>query len=105
MPFHMDHAVLIKGHEWKEKKVTEEPVAIRAYYHDPYGNQNVDISANVLRDYFEPAPWDYWVILGWREFLDNGVFGHDMFVLMGGTYYGGPSYYNPKGLDISQLPQ
>lgn len=102
MPFYFgDHAVLIKGYEWMEK-ADGTPYAIRCFYHDPDGNvgPNQDISAYVLKTFFRPAVFDYWVILGDEEFLINGIFGHDSFVMQGGTYYGGPAVYNPKGLDL-----
>jgi hypothetical protein len=94
------HTILIKGYEWKEKN--EKPFAIRAFYHDPDGEDDEDIPAYLLMYMFDPAP-DYWAILGWEYFVWDGAFGHDMFVLRGGTYYGGPSYYNPKDLDLSHL--
>jgi hypothetical protein len=95
------HTILMKGYEWTEKD--EKPFAIRAYYHDPYNNMHDrNVPASLLLFEFDPAP-DYWAILGWEYFVWNGAFGHDMFVLQGGTYYGGPSYYNPKNLDLTQL--
>jgi hypothetical protein len=101
MPFQGDHVVLIKGYKWREK-ADGTPFAIRVYYHDPNDYPDQNIPANDLLALFVPAPFDYWVIVGRSEFADNGVFGHDIFVLMGGTYYGGSAYYNPKGLDLTQ---
>jgi hypothetical protein len=91
----------MKGYEWQEKN--EKPYAIRAFYHDPYNNQdNQNVPAYLLMFMYDPAP-DYWAILGWEWFVWSGILGHDGFVLKGGTYYGGPSYYNPKNLDLTQL--
>jgi len=44
------------------------------------------------------------VIVGWPHFILDGMIGHDLFVMRGGTYYGGPSYYNPKNLNIDLNP-
>jgi hypothetical protein len=37
-------------------------------------------------------------LLGYDWYVNNGITGHDNFVLRRGTYYGGPSIYDPKGL-------
>ncbi len=94
-----DHVILLKGFEWIEKP-DKKPFAIRAMYHNPAGENNREISASLLQANFAPAP-DYWLILGDRSFVWNGEIGHDLFVMKGGTYYGGPSDYNPKKLDTS----
>ena len=99
MPFSGNHAVLIKGSEWNEK-TDGSPLAKRIYLHDPNNLPSQNISADELTRRFIPCPFDYWVIVGWEDFILNGIIGHDTFVLMGGTYYGGPSYYNPKDLDL-----
>jgi hypothetical protein len=99
MPFTWgEHAVLIKGYEWREKG-DGTPYAIRCYYHDPNNRPSQNISAYALGLNFSASFFRYWVLLGRPEFLINGTFGHDSFVIQGGTYYGGPSVYNPKNLD------
>ncbi len=74
-------------------------MAIKAYYHDPTGAPNQTISALALDYAFDPAPYSYWVILGYSDYVDAGIDGHDTFVLRRGTYYGGPSNYDPKDLN------
>jgi hypothetical protein len=96
------HTALVKGYEWNEKP-DGRPYAITAYVHDPWNGEDLEKPANIFMGEFDPAPFYYWVILGWEDFLDDGSFGHDTFVMMGGTYYGGPAVYNPKNLDITPM--
>ncbi len=98
MPFYGDHAILIKGHNWKMEN--ERKVAIKTYYHDPDGGKDLEANASTLKVLFVAAPWEYWVVVGRPEFVPEGVESHDRFVLQGGTYYGGPLVYNPKGLTL-----
>lgn len=94
MPFYGgEHAVIIKGYEWRE--VDEKPVAISCWYHDPNGFNNWRISASILSRYFECGIYDYWVIVGFRDFVWEGMAGHQAFIEAGGTYYGGPQTYDP----------
>jgi hypothetical protein len=99
MPFFTDHAVLIKGYKWREDE-NNEPLAIKVWYNDPNGYYNRSCSGSSLKSYFMPCPFDYWLIVGDYDFIDGGIDGHDDFVYERGTWYGGPSYYNPKGLDV-----
>jgi len=97
MPFYNgDHAVLIKGYEWREEN--GKPVALSCWLNDPRGYENQKISASKLAAYFECFPYDYWVIVGYPEFVWEGIAGHDAFVAAGGTYYGGPLKYDPKDI-------
>jgi hypothetical protein len=97
MPFFTDHAVLIKGYKWREDE-SGKPFALNVWYHDPNGFANRNCSGGSLRSYFMPCPFDYWVLVGDYYYIDEGIDGHDAFVMEWGTYYGGPAYYNPKGL-------
>jgi len=96
MPYYADHAVLITGYKWTEDNGS--PVAVRVFYHNPNGLPDQSSTGSVLNIWFMPCPFDYWVIIGMPYYVPEGIIGHDSFVLEGGTYYGGPSYYDPKGL-------
>lgn len=98
MPFWEDHAVVIKGH-LSQEDVNGRPIAEKIWCHDPRENEkNKEVAANILKHLFMPVPYDYWVIVGFSWYVDDGIDGHDAFVLTGGTYYGGPLHYDPKGL-------
>jgi hypothetical protein len=102
MPFWEDHAVIITGHKWREDEYGR-PFAIKTWYHESNpanGGPDVEIPADILAHSFMPCPWEYWVIVAYPELVEKGIEGHNMFVVAGGTYYGGPSYYNPKGLTL-----
>lgn len=101
MPFLGDHAVLIKGHKWSDS--TGRPIAKKTFYHDPNNLPNQEIYGSSLADRFVPCPWQYWVIVGWEDFVPIGFDGHIAFILRGGTYYGGPDPYDPKGI-LPPLP-
>ena len=97
MPFREIHSVLIIGYKWQDD-VNGRPIAQRAWYHDPRGGlDNESESIGTLKTYFSPAP-QYWVIVGYPSYVNEGIDRHDAFVLEGGTYYGGPLHYDPKGL-------
>jgi Papain-like cysteine protease AvrRpt2 len=99
------HAVIARGFEWTEN-TDGKPLAIRVIFNDPADGRRRDVNASAFMLRYDPDPntFHYWVILGWEDFVWGGINGHDIFVMLGGTYYGGPSYYNPKNLDLSQLP-
>jgi hypothetical protein len=99
MPFWEDHAVIIKGYQWYWDE-GYKPVATNVRYHDPNGEANQYETANILDAYFMPSPYAYWVIVAHPEYVGMGLEGHNAFIVAGGTYYGGPSYYNPKGLTL-----
>lgn len=100
MPFDWgEHAVLLIGFKWIEKD-DGTPYALSCYYHDPDNLPDRIVTPAQLSARFDPTPFYYWVLLGHEDFLVNGTFGHDSFVLQHGTYYGGPAVYNPKDLDI-----
>ena len=100
MPFYeARHAVLVIGFEWHNEG--DRPIAEVMYYHDPdeYWGANMAVVASELEEYyFTPIYGIYYVIIGYRSFLYDGIDGHDNFVLRRGIYYGGPSIYDPKGL-------
>lgn len=97
MPFHEDHAIIIRGHQWREDE-NGRPIAIRAYHHDPNNIPDTSISASLLKNFFQPSPSDYWIVVAYPDYQFDGISGHNQFILLGGTYYGGPSIYDPKGL-------
>ncbi len=110
MPFYGWHSVLIKGYKWKEVEYIDDdgcrntkPKAIYAQVHDPDALPNDILSFNVLKFAFCPAPNSYWVVLGFEDYAYEGIFGHDTFVMRRGSYYGGPSDYNPKDLNIDDF--
>jgi hypothetical protein len=92
MPFYGDHAVLIKGYEWIDE---DQPIALACWLHDPDGRNNWKITAGQLDYFFECYPSDNWVIVGYYDFVLEGIGGHAAFIAAGGTYYGGPPVYDP----------
>ncbi len=94
MPFWGNHAVLIKGYKWHED-VYGRPIADRAYYHDPRYGENKIITAGELESAFMPDP-SYWVIVGNPGYVPAGREGYNVFILEGGTYYGGSSNRDPQ---------
>ncbi len=106
MPFWEEHAVLIKGYKYRYKEIKDEygnvvdtiPIAIYVYYNDPGDTANIGTGIASLKNLFVPCPFDYWVIVGFQHYVPQGVDGHNSFILRGGSYYGGPLNYNPKGL-------
>lgn len=95
------HAVIVRGFEWHENADTGKPVAEVMFYHDPdpWEGENQALVANMLKDYyFTPTGGDYWIILPLPTLVDAGVVSHIQFIMEGGTYYGGPSVYDPKGI-------
>ncbi len=95
MPFYGNHAVLIKGYKWHED-LYGRPIADRAYYHDPDDLPNQNITAGTLESAFIPCPFNYWVIVGYPSFVPEGREGYNVFILEGGTYYGGSSNRDPQ---------
>jgi len=101
MPFYSGtHAILVTGFEWYEDINADRPIAEMMYYNDPdpFWGESMSITGTDLDFYFGPAYGIYYVIIGESCFDTYGTFGHDGFVLRNGTYYGGPSIYDPKGL-------
>ncbi|UCH94434.1 MAG: hypothetical protein JSV88_29760 [Candidatus Aminicenantes bacterium] len=99
MPFYgASHAILVIGFEWHED--VDRPIAEVMYYHDPdeYWGSNISITGSELEFNFTPIVGIYYVIVGDSWFDMYGTIGHDNFVIRRGTYYGGPSFYDPKGL-------
>jgi hypothetical protein len=100
MPFYDgSHAVLVTGFEW-HKDATGRPIGEVIYYSDPdgYVGKWFETVAFVEDHLWTPTSGLYYVLLGWVGYVYNGITGHDDFVLRLGTYYGGPSVYDPKGL-------
>lgn len=94
MPFDGNHTVLIKGYKWHEDAYGR-PIADKAYYHDPDDLPNQTITAGALESTFEPCP-SYWVIVGYPSLVPEGREGYNVFILEGGTYYGGSSNRDPQ---------
>ncbi len=95
------HAVIVRGFEWHENAVTGKSVAEVMFYHDPdpWEGDTKALVAHMLKDfYFTPTAGDYWLILPLPALIDEGEEDHLQFILAGGTYYGGPSFYDPKGI-------
>jgi hypothetical protein len=101
MPFDQDHAVLIKGHKWSDS--TGRPIAKKTFFHDPDNDPDREITGSGLVSRFDPCPFQYWVLIGYEDFLLDGIDGHIGFILRGGAYYGGPDPYDPKGI-LPPLP-
>lgn len=100
MPFYEgSHAVLVTGFEWHED-ANGKPIGEVIFYSDPDGyiGKTFEIVANIEDFYWTPTSGLYYVLLGCGCYVNNGVIGHDDFVLREGTYYGGPTVYDPKGL-------
>ncbi|MCX6580874.1 MAG: hypothetical protein NT166_11915 [Candidatus Aminicenantes bacterium] len=94
MPFNGNHAVLIKGYKWHED-ANGRPIADKAYYHDPDDLPNQIITAGELESTFVARP-SYWVIVGYPSLVPEGREGYNVFILEGGTYYGGSSNRDPQ---------
>ena len=102
MPFYEGtHTVIVRGFEWYEENY--KPIATVMYYHDPdpfYGANQI-VFAYELESYcFTPAQGNYYAIVASSSFVEQGIDGHNYFILSGGTYYGGPSFYDPKGISL-----
>jgi hypothetical protein len=95
MPFYGNHAVLIKGYKWHEDAYGR-PIADKAYYNDPRYGENLTITAGNLEVTFIPCPINYWVIVGYPSLVPEGREGYNVFILEGGTYYGGSSNRDPQ---------
>lgn len=94
-----NHAIIARGYEWHDG-LNDKPIADRIYFHDPNDFPNRTRTAgDFMNAYFFPSRGKYWVILAFEFFLDDGIDGHDDFIMAGGTYYGGPIIYDPKGLN------
>ena len=100
MPFYNgSHSVLVTGFEWHYEN--NRPIAELMYFNDPdpwVGEPDAQSADDIKDFYFTPHANLYYVILGDEFYYNNGIEGHDDFVLRLGTYYGGPSIYDPKGL-------
>lgn len=105
IPYLVSHAVIIRGFKWREDD-NQKPIATKVHYNDPYdaNGSNLIATPGELDDWFKPSGSQYWIILPWYDLAGEGESGHDAFVMMGGTYYGGPRIYNPKNLNINPNP-
>lgn len=97
MPFGGNHAVLVTGYRWREGS-DGSPIAISYYYHDPDGRPDQEIGAAEVERLFDCGFSDIWVIVGFPEFVWEGIEGHNQFIVAGGTYYGGPETYDPEDI-------
>ncbi len=107
MPLGTNHAVLIKGYTWSDVQYVDDegcvnvkPQAIEVRLHNPDHLPNQSYGVIELEWLFEPSPIFYWVILGYEDYVYEGISGHDAFVTRRGSCYGGPSNYNPKDINI-----
>lgn len=99
MPFEEGiHTVIVRGFEWDE--VDNRPIAEVMYYNDPnpWVAETAIMAFQLETHYFTPAQNEYYVILASQSEYEDGILGHNNFVLSGGTYYGGPTFYDPKGI-------
>lgn len=100
VPFnHGYHAVLGFGYQWHYEG--GQRVADKMYYHDPnpaVGPDRVLSAAEIKVDHFTPVsnPPCYWVVIGRYKNKVDGFDGYSTFLAEGGTYYGGPSVYDPR---------
>jgi hypothetical protein len=99
--FYGSHFVLAIGYKGVEyDPITGKPVAHNIFIHDPAaGNGKTKLTAGELfSQYFHQSSGKYWAIVPHENVFWWGIQSHDDFVLRRGTYYGGPSIYDPKGL-------
>lgn len=99
MPFYGgQHGVLTTGYKYHDDQ-DGRPIADAMYYHDPMpgvGGAHLCLSAEVLKEgFYTPVQGYYYVIVGDRMFAASAVDAYDAFLDAGGTYYGGPTNYNP----------
>ncbi len=106
IPWAGNHAVIIKGYRYREKEIYDDygnlidiiPIATRIRYHDPDPLEGADreLGKDSLFERYVPDFATYWMIIGDRSYMQDGIDGHNDFIRLGGTYYGGPLNYNPK---------
>ena len=96
------HAVLAFGYRWHYD--SGKRIADKMYYHDPNGNVGpdrvlpaLDLKLNHFTNISNPPC--YWTIVARRRNRDDGILGYNIFISEGGTFYGGPSNYNPLSYD------
>ena len=96
------HTVLAKGYGWHDSNGV--PVIDSIYFHDPdeyYWGADYAITIADLKFYFTPGANEYYAVIAEEYLLFKGIQRHDEFVQAGGTYYGGPRYYNPKNIHMN----
>jgi len=104
MPFYGGtHGVLVIGYTWHyENKIR---IADDMEYHDPNPEMgpNKNLTPIGLKTgAFWTVKNKYMAIVGRRLQLRNGLDGYNTFIAEGGTFYGGPSNYNPLTFNFSQ---
>lgn len=102
MPFYGGrHAVLVIGCRWHYEN--KRRVADSISFHDPQSGANIIKSAAELKEIFfnfDVNDGIFWVVLGDDKDIDDGWSGYMTFIEEGGTYYGGPTRYNPYQMSI-----
>jgi hypothetical protein len=100
------HAILVTGFEWHEEP-DGRPIGEVIFFNDPDGEvgQDYDTVVAIENFYWDSAGGFYYILMGDSCYLYNGITGHDRFVFRKGTYYGGPSFYDPKGLWDGGAPE
>jgi hypothetical protein len=92
------HAVLAFGYKWHYENGMR--IADKMYYHDPnplVGPNRVLPAYDLKIAYFKPIndPPCYWSVVARRRNRTDGIDGYNIFISEGGTFYGGPSVYDP----------
>ena len=98
MPFEAgNHGVLTIGYKWTQTPAGF-PMADYMDYHDPNPVEGgyLRLPGNTLKVLFQPAQGYYFVIVGYRFYVDAGRIGYAAFLDAGGTYRGGPAIYYPQ---------
>lgn len=96
------HAVLAFGYKWHYDAGVR--VADKMYYHDPDGDAGADLVVYAHTLKFQKFLPDsrrgyYWTIIARRKNSTDGDNGLNIFINEGGTFYGGPSTYDPFTFD------
>jgi hypothetical protein len=101
VPFYRGlHTVLAIGYKWHYEN--GKRIADKMFYHDPAVGPSIDINAIDLKvNRFKPlyTPPCYWVVVGRSKNYSDGQLGYREFLAGKGTFYGGPSVYNPYTFD------
>jgi hypothetical protein len=93
------HVVLAYGYKWHYDS-NKRRVADVMHYHDPDNKPYQTVSGAMLKLYkfqYDLNRNSYWTIVGHKKYETEGTAGYRKFLEEGGTYYGGPSDYQPDG--------
>lgn len=93
------HAVLAFGYKWHYDGIRR--VADIMYYHDPdnlVGPNKTVVGVKLKTEKFLPDTIraSYWVVIGRFKNSTDGTSGYNVFITEGGTFYGGPTNYDPS---------